>query len=78
MPPETKDVRERKDDDDGDGDGNGFTDLSHECRRFPFAFKPFREISPELHVEEDWPVTRLAYDIFYGYRVISAYFLCTH
>lgn len=24
---------------------------------------------------EDWPVTRLAFDIFYGYRVISAYFL---
>ena len=52
-----------------------FTDLSHKCRRFPFAFKSFREISPELRVEKDWPVTRLAYDIFYAYRVISAYFL---
>jgi len=44
-------------------------------------FPPLSNLSakfrPELRVEEDWPVTRLACDIFYGHRVISAYFLRT-
>jgi len=44
-------------------------------------FPPLSNLSakfrPELRVGEDWPVTRLACDIFYGYRVISAYFLRT-
>lgn len=40
-------------------------------------FPPLSKLSAKFRRNsvEDWPVTRLAFDIFYGYRVISAYFL---
>lgn len=74
MPPETKDVRERKDDGDGEvaATTGSSTDLSHECRRFSSTFHTLsRNFAETRRVEEDWPMARLAHDTFYGYRVIS-------